>query len=134
MCTASVDSVMEIETCALSKHGKWHLLYSAATTQSTMDYSRKAVEDDVVDSPPSHAIILVPINSPSPLWGKAARESSKSKCRDPNGAQRSLNLELSQSPNNILYEVGLLYFLPCTTLSIASLYFAFLNRKPPCTS
>ena len=86
MCTASVDSMMEIETCALLEHNKWHLLYSAATTQSTMDYSRKAVEDDVVDSPPNHAIILVPINSPSPLWGKGAGESSKLKCQDTNGA------------------------------------------------
>ena len=80
MCTVSVDSVMEIETCALTEHGKWHLLYSAATAQLIMDYSCKAVEDDVVDSPPSHAIIPVPINSPSPLWGKGAEESSKSKC------------------------------------------------------
>ena len=53
LCTASVDSVMEVEACALWEHGEGHLLYSAATTQSTMDYSRKAVEDDVVDSPPS---------------------------------------------------------------------------------
>ena len=134
MCTASMDSMMEIETCALLEHGKRHLLYSAATAQSTMDYSSKAVEDDVVDSPPSRAIILVPINSPSPLQGKGAGESSKSKCQDTNGAQRSLNLELSQSPNNILHEVGLLYFLPCTALSTASLYSAFLNWKPPCTS
>ena len=53
MCTASVDSVMEIGTYALSEHGKRHLLYSTATTQSTMDYSRKAMEDDVVGSPPT---------------------------------------------------------------------------------
>ena len=114
MCTASVDSVMEIETCALLEHGKRHLLYSA--TQSMMDYSCKAVEDDVVDSPPNCAIIPIPINSPSPLRDKGAGESSKSKCQDTNGAQHSLNLELSQSPNNILHEVGLLYFLPCTAL------------------
>ena len=78
-----------------------------------MDYSRKAVEDDVVDSPSKHAIIPIPIDLPSPLRGKGAGESSKSKCRDFNGAQRSLNLELSRSLNNILHEVGLLYFLPC---------------------
>ena len=86
MCTASVNSVMEIETCALSEHDKWHLMDSATTIQSTMDYSLKAVEDDVVDSPPNRAIILVPINLPSPLRGKRAGESSKSKCRDTNGA------------------------------------------------
>ena len=53
MCTASVDSMMELGACALSEHDKRHLLYSVATAQSTMDYSRKAVEDDAVDSPPS---------------------------------------------------------------------------------
>ena len=67
MCTASVDSVMEIGTCALSEHDKRHLLYSAATAQSTMDYSCKAVEDDAVDSPPSRGIIPLPISLPSPL-------------------------------------------------------------------
>ena len=116
MCTASVDSVMEIGTYALSEHDKRHLLYSVAIAQSTMDYSRKAVEDDIVDSPLSRAIIPLPISSPSPLRGRGAGVSSKSKCRDTNGAQRNLNLELSQSPNNILHEVGLLYFLPCTAL------------------
>ena len=67
MCTAFVDSVMEVDACALWEHDKGHLLYSAATTQLTMDYSRKAVQDNVVDSPPSCGIIPVPINSPSPL-------------------------------------------------------------------
>ena len=76
LCTAFVDSVMEVEACALWEHGKGHLLYSAATVQSTMDYSRKVVEDDVVDSPPNHGIIPVPINSPSPLRGKGVGESS----------------------------------------------------------
>ena len=112
MCTASVDSVMEIETCALSKHSKRHLLYSAATAQSTIDYSRKAVEDlNVVDSPPNRTVIPVPINLPSPLRGKRMGESSKSKCQDTNGAQCSLNLELSQSPNNILHKEDLHYLL-----------------------
>ena len=91
MCTAYVDSVIEIEACALSEHGKRHFLYSTATTQLTMDFSHKAVEDDVVDSPPSRAIIPFPINSPSPLQDKGTGESSKLKCRDTNGAQRSLN-------------------------------------------
>ena len=134
MCTASVDLVMEIGACALSEHDKWHLLYSIAIAQSTMDYSHKAVEDDAVDSPPSRGIVPLPISSPSPLRGRGARQSSKSRHRDTNGAQRSLNLDLSQSPNNILHKVGLLYLLFCTALSIASLYSVFLSRKPPCTS
>ena len=127
MCTASVDSVMEIRTCALSEHDKRHLLYSTATAQSTMDYSRKAVEDDVVDSPPSRGIIPLPISSPSLLRGRGAGQSSRSRHRDSNGAQRSLNLELS-------CEVGLLYLLFCTALSTAPLYSVILSRKPPCMS
>ena len=133
MCTASVDSVMEIGTCALLEHDKRHLFYSAATAQSTMDYSRKAVEDDAVDSPPSR-IVPIPISSPSPLRGRGAGQSSKSRHQDSNGAQRSLNLDLSQSSNNVLYKVGLLYLLFCIALSTASLYSIFLSRKPPCKS
>ena len=99
-----------------------------------MDYSRKAVEDDAVDSPPSRGIVSLPISSPSPLRGRGAGQSSKSRHQDSNGAQRSLNLDLSQSPNNVFHKVGLLYLLPCTALSTASLYSVFLSGKPPCTS
>ena len=134
MCTASVDSVMEIGACALSEHDKQHLLYSAATAQSTMDYSRKAVEDDAVDSLPSRGIVPLPISSPSSLQGRGVGQSSKSRHLDINGAQHSLNLDLSQSPNNVFHEVGLLYLLFCTALSTGSLYSVFLSRKPPCTS
>ena len=134
MCTASVDLVIEIGACALSKHDKRHLLYSIATAQSTMDYSHKAVEDDVVDSPPSHGIVPLPISSPSLLRGRGAGKPSKSRHRDTNGAQCSLNLDLAHSPNNILHKVGLLYLLFCTALSSASLHSVFLSRKPPCTS
>ena len=140
MCTAFVDSVMEIGAYALSEHDKRHLLYSAATTQSTMDYLCKAVEDDAVDSPPSHGIIPLPISSPSPLRGRGAGQTSRSRHRDTNGAQHSLNLELSQSPNNVLVKVGLLYLLFCTALSTTSLYSVFLNHiarpdvSSPCSS
>ena len=134
MCTASVHSMMEIGTCGLSEHDKRHLLYSAAIVQSTMDYSRKAVEDDVVDSPSSRGIVPLPISSPSPLRVRGAGQSSMSRHRDTNGAQRSLNLELSQSPNNVLVKVGLLYILFCTALSTAPLYSVFRSGKPPCTS
>ena len=111
---------MEVEACASWEHGKGHLLYSAATAQSTMDYSCKAVKDDIEDSPPSRAIIPIPINSPSPLQGKGVGESSMLKCRDTNGAQRSLDLGLSHSPKNELHKVGLRYRLPFTAFSIAS--------------
>ena len=79
MCTASVDSVMEIGACALSEHDKRHLLYSAATVQSMIDYSRKAVEDDEVDSPSNRGIVPLPISLPSPLRGRGAGQSSKSR-------------------------------------------------------
>ena len=81
MCTAFVDSVMEIGTCALSEHDKRHLLYSVATVQLTMDYSRKAVEDDAVNSPPNRGIVPLPICSPSPLQGRGAGKPSKSRHR-----------------------------------------------------
>ena len=125
---------MEIGMCTLSEHDKRHLLYSAATAQSMMDYSHKAMEDDVVDSPPNRGIVPLPISSPSPLRVRGAGQSSTSRHRDTNGAQRSLNLELSQSPNNVLVKVGLLYLLFCTALSTAPLYSVFLSGKPPCTS
>ena len=86
-------------------------LYSTATAQSTMDYLPKAIKDGVVDSPPSHAVILVAVDSPSPLQVKETGESSKSKCWDINGAQHNLYLELSPLLNNKLLKVELLYHL-----------------------
>ena len=74
VCTASVDLAMEIEASAFSQHSKGNLLYSAATAQSTMDYSSKVAEDGVVDSPPSREV-LVAMNLPSPLRGKAMLKS-----------------------------------------------------------
>ena len=115
MCTASVDSVMEIEASTFPQHSKGNLLYSAATAQSTMDYSPKAVEDGVVDSPPSCEVFVV-VNSPSPLRRKAIVRSSQSNWQDSNGTQRNLYLGLSPAPNQKMLMVLLLYHLPssCT--------------------
>ena len=77
MCTASVNLVMEYGASAFLQHSKGNLLYSAATAQSTMDYSPKAVDDGVVDSPPSREVLVV-VNSLSPLRGKAMVKSSQS--------------------------------------------------------
>ena len=77
MCTPSVDSVMDIEASVFPQHSKGTLLYSTATAQSTMDYSPKAIEDKVVDSPPSREV-LVAVNLPSPFRGKAMVKSSQS--------------------------------------------------------
>ena len=68
-----------------------NLLYSAATTQSTIDYSSKVVKDGIVDSPPSHGIPVV-MNFFYPLRDKATVESSKS--RESIGVQRNLYLKL----------------------------------------
>ena len=77
-----------------------------------MDYSHKAVNTGVVDSPPSHGVPLV-VNSPSLLRGKAKLKSSKFKSRDSNGVQRNLCFGLSpalhqkslmvQLSNHLLY-------------------------------
>ena len=75
-----------------------------------MDYS--IVDDGIVYSLPSRAVILVAMNLPSPLSSKKTSEFSKSKCRDTNGAQCNLYLELSPPSNNKLHKVGLLYHLP----------------------
>jgi len=44
-----------------------HIIYSTATTQSTMDFSMMLVDDDVVDSPPNGKKCHHLVNSPSPL-------------------------------------------------------------------
>ena len=116
---------MEIEAYALLQYDKGHFLYSATTAQSTMDYLRKVIEDDIVDSLFNRAIILVAINLSSPLRNKGMGESSKSKCRDTNGAQHSLNLGLLHFSNNKLHKVGLLYRLPSSAsqLLLCNLHF-----------
>ena len=68
---------MEIGASAFLLLSKGNLLYFAATTQSTMDYSPKAVEDRIVDSPPSREVPKA-MNLPSPLRGKAMLKSLES--------------------------------------------------------
>ena len=96
---ASVDSVMEFGTCAFLQRRKGNFLYSAATTQSMIDYSRKALEDGIVDSPPNRDVVPVAVNSPSPLRSKASARSLESRWRESNGAQRNLYGESSPPPN-----------------------------------
>ena len=57
---------MDIGAYAFSQLNKGNLLYSAATTQSMMDYLPKAVDDGVLDSPLSCGASLA-VNSPFPL-------------------------------------------------------------------
>ena len=66
---------MEFEACVFMQYNKGNFLYSSATLQLTMDSLPKALEDGIVDSPPSPAF-LVAMNLPSPLLDKAMVESS----------------------------------------------------------
>jgi hypothetical protein len=59
----------------LLQSGFGHMLCSAKTTQSTMDFSSKPVDDGVVDSPPDGGRRIFPIHSPSPLKFRAATSS-----------------------------------------------------------
>lgn len=90
LCTASVDSILELGNCEISVLSKGNFLYSAATAQSAMDYSSSKIEEGVVDSPPSHVAIPEQVYSPSPKRMSAMRSSSNDKYRDNNGSQRSL--------------------------------------------
>ena len=120
VCTTSVDSVMDIRAYAISQHSKGNLLYSAPTAQSTMDYSSKAVDDGIVDSPPSRGAPLV-VNSSSPLWGKGKLQSSELNWRDNNGAQRDLCLGLSLAPHPRSVMVELSYHsVPAVCIGNAS--------------
>ena len=65
-CTASVDSILKSEDCGLSIKSKGNLLFSAATAQSTMDYSKAPLSDGEVNSPPPKSCIAS-VTSPSPL-------------------------------------------------------------------
>ena len=108
VCTASVDSVMDIGAYAFSQHNKGNLLYSTPTAQSMMDYLSKAVDDRVVNSPPSRGAPLA-VNSPSPLQGKGKLQSLELNWRDSNGMQRNLCLGLSPAPHRRSLMVELSY-------------------------
>ena len=62
---------------------------SAATAQSTMDYSTMAVDDGVVDSPIALVAIHERSNSPSPTWPRNVPQAplDRSECTP---AKRSL--------------------------------------------
>ena len=125
VCTASVDSVMDIGAYAISQHSKGNLLYSAPTAQSTMDYSLKAVDNGVVDSPPSRGASLT-VNSPSLLREKGKLQSSELNWRDSNGAQRNLCLGLLLAPHRRSIMVELSYHsMPAVCIGNASFNYKF---------
>ena len=54
--------------CALSEYSKPYVLFSTTDAASaSIDFSKKSVDDGVVDSPPSRGAWRLPILSASPL-------------------------------------------------------------------
>jgi hypothetical protein len=66
-CAASADSFSDYGQFVISDNAVGHILYSARTAQSTMDFSTMSVEDGVVDSPPNSAKRAKVVRSPSPM-------------------------------------------------------------------
>ena len=64
-CAPSADSFSDYGQFAISQSGLGHIMYSAATTQSTMDFSIMPVDEGVVDSPPNGGKCPLTRSSPS---------------------------------------------------------------------
>lgn len=73
-CRASLDSFMNAEDFGPSLRSRGLLLQSAATAQSTMDFSTMAVDDGVVNSPVTHSALREVVKSPSPVWPPSIRQ------------------------------------------------------------
>jgi hypothetical protein len=67
-CRASVDSLMNARNFGPSLRSRGLLLQSAATTQSTMDFSTMVVDDGVVNNPVTRSSRPEILRSPSPTW------------------------------------------------------------------
>ena len=83
--------------CALSEYSKPYVLFSATDAASAaIDFSRKSVDDGVVDSPPSRGAWKSPVFSASPLEGSHRIE----------GRHRSASLgpPSSRMPHRQLYK------------------------------
>jgi hypothetical protein len=78
VCRASLDSLLNPEDITPSLPSRGVLLHSAATTQSTMDYSTMAVDEGVVDSHSDREPILERESSPSPMWPRSTPMSPHS--------------------------------------------------------
>ncbi len=89
-CVASVDSIMDYGQYAISQSGLGHIMYSAATAQSTMDFSTLPIEDGVVNSPPDGGKRPRPISSPSPLKSRTRPSSPELRSEVEKSTQRKL--------------------------------------------
>ena len=104
--TASTDSIMDYGQYAILSRG--NVLCSAATAQSTMDFSTKPIQHGVVDSPPNGGTRPVPKSSPSPLRSREPSTSRRSRSPSDRVPQRKL-YEDALHPINSL-EVRILSF------------------------
>ena len=89
-CAASADSFSNYGQNAVSDSAHGHILVSAATALSTMDFSMLPLNHDVVDSPPNGGKHVHLLKSHSPLRSEF-RSSSPDHRVDKNvGTQRKL--------------------------------------------
>ena len=119
-CRASVDSLLNPMDTILSLRSKWVILHSAATAQSTMDYSTMAVDEGVVDSPISRVSIPNCVISPSPMWPRSVPNSlcmNKDNCTLVKcilyGDSRSLLPKTCWRYNSMLNSVMVCSFILC---------------------
>ena len=87
-CAASADSILDYGQFLILSTGNF--LCSAATANSTMDFSTKPIDDSVVDSPPSGSRCLSISCSPLPLQPPRRPTSPLDSDRGP---QRKLYVE-----------------------------------------
>jgi len=66
-CATSAHSFSDYGQFDISKGALGHIMYSAKTAQSTMDYLSIPIDDGVVNSPPNGGKHSMPVSSPSPL-------------------------------------------------------------------
>ena len=74
-CAPSADSFSDYKQFAISQSGLGHIMYSAATAQSTLDFSIMPVDEGVVDSPSNGGKCPLTRSSPSPVKIRARSTS-----------------------------------------------------------
>ena len=89
-----------------SQQSKGVLLHSAATAQSTMDYSTMAVDEEVVESPLCHDQILVRSTTPSSIWPSNVEVSPTTVHRVGVSAKRTLYSGSKHPVSAKSFEVG----------------------------
>ena len=98
-----MDSVLDCGGGGFSLQSKGNFLYSAATTNSTMDSSVKTMEDGVEDSPPNRNAQPLRVSSLSPLKAKSTTQTG---CLGSFGDSRSscklYNIPSSSSPSKVV--------------------------------